>query len=300
MAEREMPSYNEQSNGRKSEMAIKKEFRSEMIPPEGSNEAAWWFAFREDRLLVYEDSSSIRIPCVVNFSDLGLAASSQHYLGLLDGRRCYAVELQDDVTAPTGMTFEGLRQVYDRVDEDLFWVAARAVQIVEWERTHRFCGRCGVRTESQGAERARKCPQCGLLHYPRLAPAIIVLVERGDKVLLARSRRFPPGMFSVLAGFVEPGESLEEAVVREVKEEIGISIRDLRYFGSQPWPFPHSLMIGFTAAYAGGEILIDTVELEDAGWFTADRLPPLPGKISIARKLIDWFVAKNTTSRRAE
>ena len=284
----------------KSEMAISKEFRPGMIPPEGTDEAAWWFAFREDKLLVHEDSFSIRIPCAVNFSDLGLAASSQHYLGLLDGRRCYAVELQDDLPAPRGMTYEGLRQVYDRVDEDLFWVAARAVQIVEWERTHRFCGRCGVRTEPRETERAKKCPQCGLLDFPRLSPAIIVLVERGDKVLMARSRRFPPGMFSVLAGFVEPGESLEETVAREVKEEVGISIRDLRYFASQPWPFPHSLMIGFTAAYAGGEILIDAAEIEEAGWFTADALPSLPGKISIARKLIDWFVAKNMTSRRAE
>ncbi len=281
-------------------MAMNKEFRSGIIPPEESHEAAWWFAFKEDRLLVYEDSTSLRIPSAVNFSDFGLAASSTHYLGLLDSRPCYAVELSDDVTAPEGMTFEGLRQVYDRVDEDLFWVAAQAVQIVEWERTHRFCGRCGVRTESRETERAKRCPQCGLLHFPRLAPAVIVLIERGDKVLMARSRRFPPGMFSVLAGFVEPGESLEEAVVREVKEEVGISIRDLRYFGSQPWPFPHSLMIGFTAAYAGGEISIDPAEIEEAGWFTADHLPPPPGKISIARKLIDWFVAKNQNSRRAD
>jgi NAD+ diphosphatase len=275
-------------------MSIKKEFTSGMVPAEEIDEPAWWFAFREDKLLVHGDSSSIRIPRAVNFSDLGLAAERQHYLGLLEGRRSYAVELRDEATAPGGMTFEGLRQVYDRVDENLFWVAARAVQIVEWGKTHRFCGRCGVPTESQGAERAMKCPQCGLLHFPRLSPAIIVLVEKGDEVLLARSRRFPTGMFSVLAGFVEPGESLEETVVREVKEEVGITLRDLRYFGSQPWPFPHSLMIGFTAAYAGGEISIDPAEIAEAGWFTVDSLPPLPGKISIARKLIDWFVTKHT------
>ena len=110
---------------------------------------------------------------------------------------------------------------------------------------------------------------------------------------MARSRHFAPGMYSVLAGFVEPGESLDEAVVREVKEEVGITVKDIRYFGSQSWPFPHSFMIGFTAIYAGGEILIDDTEIEDAGWFTADNLPPLPGKISIARKLIDWFIAKH-------
>jgi NAD+ diphosphatase len=193
---------------------------------------------------------------------------------------------------PAGMTFEGLREVYGRLDEDLFWIAARAVQVVDWDRTHQLCGRCGVPLKTSQTERAKECPQCGLLQFPRLTPAIIVLVERGNELLLARSRHFMPGMYSVLAGFVEPGESLEEAVVREVREEVGISVKDIKYFGSQPWPFPHSLMIGFVATYAGGKISLDDSEIEDAGWFTADRLPRIPGKISIARKLIDWFVDK--------
>jgi NAD+ diphosphatase len=148
--------------------------------------------------------------------------------------------------------------------------------------------------ELQEIERAKKCPNCGLLHFPRLAPAIIVAIERGDRLLMARSRRFTTGMYSVLAGFVEPGESLEETVAREVKEEVGISLKDIKYFGSQPWPFPHSLMIGFTATYASGEIVMDDSEIEDAGWFTVDSLPPLPGKISIARKLIDGFIEKHS------
>jgi NAD+ diphosphatase len=194
------------------------------------------------------------------------------------------------------MTFEGLRQVYGLLDEDLFWIAARAVQIVDWDRTHQFCGRCGLPLKIKTTDRAKECFQCGLLHFPRLAPAIIVLVERGDKLLLARSRHFMPGMYSVLAGFVEPGEPLEEAVVREVREEVGIEIKDIKYFGSQPWPFPHSLMIGFTATYASGEISPDDSEIEDAGWFTVDNLPRIPGKISIARKLIDWFMEKQGES----
>jgi NAD+ diphosphatase len=123
-----------------------------------------------------------------------------------------------------------------------------------------------------------------------------VLVERGHEMLLARARRFPTVMYSTLAGFVEPGETLEEAVVREVKEETGITVKDVRYFGSQPWPFPHSLMIGFTAAYEGGEITLEDEENIDARWFTIDNLPPLPGKISIARKLIDWFLEKQGRS----
>jgi NAD+ diphosphatase len=190
------------------------------------------------------------------------------------------------------MSFEGLRQVYGRLDEDLFWIATRAVQVVDWDRTHQFCGQCGTPTKTSLIERAKECPICGLLHFPRLSPAIIVLVERGHELLLARSRHFLPAMYSVLAGFVEPGETLEEAVVREVKEEVGLTVKEIKYFGSQPWPFPHSLMIGFTAKYASGEISLQDPEIEDAGWFTADNLPTIPGKISIARKLVDWFVER--------
>jgi NAD+ diphosphatase len=276
-----------------------KKFQASVVPPAERKGPAWWFAFQGNNLLVSEESSSISIPCLNDFSELGLPVKSQHYLGLLGDRYCYAVEVPEDAIPPAGKAFEGLRQVYGRLDEDLFWIAARAVQIVDWDRTHQFCGQCGARMELQKIERAKKCPQCGLLHFPRLAPAIIVAIERGDKLLMARSRRFAPGVYSVLAGFAEPGESLEEAVVREVKEEVSISIKDIRYFGSQPWPFPHSLMIGFTATYAGGEISIDETELEDAGWFTTDNLPPLPGRISIARKLIDWFITKRGIAQRA-
>ncbi len=193
---------------------------------------------------------------------------------------------------------EGLRQVYGRLDEDLFWLAARAIQIVDWDRTHQFCSRCGTPTVQRETERSKECPKCGQIHFPRLAPAVIVLIERGDQLLMARSRHFTPGVFSILAGFVEPGETLEEAVAREVKEESGILVKDIRYFGSQPWPFPHSLMIGFTAKYAGGEITLEDSELEAAGWYAVDNLPPQPGKISIARKLIDAFVEKQKINRR--
>ena len=186
-----------------------KEFVSGIVPSTEGKGPVLWFAFQGNNLLVSEESSSITIPCLNDFSELGLPVKSQHYLGLLEDRPCYAVELAEDVIPPAGMTFEGLRQVYGRLDEDLFWIAARAVQIVDWDRTHQFCGHCGVLMELQKIERAKKCPKCGLLHFPRLAPAIIVAIERGDKLLLARSRRFTTGMYSVLAGFVEPGESLE-------------------------------------------------------------------------------------------
>jgi NAD+ diphosphatase len=269
-----------------------KKFISGLLPPGEFSGPVWWFAFRESNLLVHREADTVTLPCTAELSDLGLAALESHYLGQIGEKGCYAVGLADDALPPSGMSFEGLRQIYGLLDEDLFWVATRAVQIVQWNRTHRFCGRCGLSLKMKTTERAKECPGCGLLHFPRLSPAVIVIVERGRELLLARSRHFAPGMYSVLAGFVEPGESLEEAVMREVEEEVGISVKDVKYFGSQPWPFPHSLMIGFTASYAGGEISRDDSEIEDAGWFSGDNLPSLPGKISIARKLIDWFLAK--------
>jgi NAD+ diphosphatase len=273
-------------------MADHRKFTSGIVPPEVQSDPAWWFVFRESKLLVVGGPSDVTLPCVFNITPLGLAPLREHYLGRLNHRPCFAAEVAEATIPPAGMAFDGLRQVYGRLDDDLFWIAARAVQIIDWDRNHQFCGRCGVPLRLKTDDRAKECPQCGLLHFPRLAPAIIVLVERGNQLLLARSRHFMPGMYSVLAGFVEPGESLEEAVVREVKEEVGIEIKAIKYFASQPWPFPHSLMIGFTATYASGEILPEDKEIEDAGWFTSDNLPRIPGKISIARKLIDSFLAK--------
>lgn len=167
------------------------------------------------------------------------------------------------------------------------------MQLVEWERTHRFCGRCATPTEPAMGERARRCPTCGLLAFPRLAPAIITLIERDDgRALLARGRTFPIPMYSCIAGFVEPGETLEQAVHREVREEVGVALDNVRYWASQPWPFPHSLMLGFTAEWAGGEIVIDEAEIVDAKWFSADDLPPIPPGISIARRLIDDWIER--------
>jgi NAD+ diphosphatase len=189
---------------------------------------------------------------------------------------------------------EGLRALYGRLPDAHFSIAGRAVQILLWDQTHRFCGRCGQPTVNAPAERAKLCPNCGLLSFPRLSPAVIMLVQRGDELLLARNKAFAGGFFSVLAGFVEPGESLEEAVAREVREEVGLELTDIRYFGSQPWPFPHSLMIGFTATYAAGEIRLQADEIAEAAWFSRQgELPLLPGKLSIARRLIDSFLDRS-------
>ena len=255
-------------------------------------ETALWFMFRKGRMLVYR-GEPIDVPQAVAPEDLGLDTLFRREIGTLGGQRCYAAELKPDTEPPEGMSFRDLRGLLIGADEGFFAMAGRAKQIVEWHETHRFCGRCGGETVPSSTELAKKCPRCGILFYPRLSPAVIVLVRRGDSVLLARSPGFPPGMYSVLAGFVEPGESIEEAISREVREEVGVEVENARYFGSQPWPFPHSLMIGFTADYAGGELRVEPTEIEDAGWFGVDDLPPLPPEISIARAMIDSFVAQH-------
>ncbi len=264
-------------------------FISAVTAPAGRVEAAYWFAFAGYKLLCNEESPEV-IPLLADFSELGLELVRQQYLGTMAGRPCFSVELARSVTAPPGMVLKSLRALFGRLDEDFFALAGRAVQIVDWDRTHQFCGRCGAKTISLETERAKQCPECKLLNYPRLSPSIIVLIKRGSELLLARSPHFPPGMYSVLAGFVEPGETLEQAVEREVLEEVGLTVKNITYFGSQPWPFPNSLMIGFTAEYAGGELQLDAAEIEEAGWFTAANLPAIPPRISIARRLIDAFV----------
>ncbi len=257
-------------------------------------EQAFWFAFKGDRLLVFEDGP-VRVPLAEEPEELNLDVTFRRETGSLDGHACWAVET--DSGAPEGMVYRDFRSFFG-VNEDFFRMAGRARQIVGWHATHRFCGRCGGETEPVPGELAKRCTRCGMMHYPRLSPAAIVLVEWGDHVLLARSPGFPKGLYSVLAGFVEPGESIEETVVREIREEVGIEVDNVTYFGSQPWPFPNSLMIGFTADYADGELSLDPAEIEDAGWYRADELPRLPPKTSIARAMIDDFEQRHGSDGR--
>jgi NAD+ diphosphatase len=257
-----------------------------------AREAALWFAFRGDGMLVFEDAP-VRVPLAGGTDELGLDILFRWEIGDLSGHACWAVEVGADARPPEGMVFEDLRGLFYRVDEDFFRMAGRARQIVGWHATYRFCGRCGGKTEPAPGELAMRCTRCRMMHYPRLSPAAIVLVRRGDRILLAHSPGFPQGLYSVLAGFVEPGESIEEAVVREVREEVGIEVTNVRYFGSQPWPFSNSLMIGFTADYTGGDLTLEPGEIEDAGWYTADDLPRLPPRVSIARTMIDDFVSQH-------
>jgi NAD+ diphosphatase len=260
-------------------------------------EVALWFAFCEDRLLVYRGGQA-NVPEAGSLEDLGLNAAFEQEIGFLEGRRCFAVDLPPATEPPEETMFRDLRGLWS-VDEDFFLMAGRAKQIVEWHRMHRFCGRDGTETVPGPTELAKQCPRCGMVFYPRLNPAVIVLVGRGDEVLLARSPGFPPGMYSVLAGFVEPGESIEETIKREIREEVGVEVGNLRYFGSQPWPFPNSLMIGFVADHMAGELKVDPEEIEDAGWYSVDNLPELPPRVSIARRMIEEFVAGHHGDQKA-
>jgi NAD+ diphosphatase len=269
---------------------MQSKFLPEVHPSSPVSAPAWWFAFAGNRLLVMEDDDRAGLPCLIDPDMVQMYAVRKHYLGMLAGRDCFAIELDTRTVVPEGMALHGLRGLYGRLDDDLFSIAGRAIQVLDWDRTHQFCGRCGTPTEDHPTERAKRCPRCGLSNYPRLSPAVIVLVRRDDEILLARAHNFAGAFYSTLAGFVEPGESLEDTVRREIMEEVGIEVDEIRYFGSQPWPFPNSLMIGFTARYAGGEITIDNNEIKDAAWFHRENLPRIPAKLSIARQLIDSYL----------
>jgi len=230
-----------------------------------------------------------------HYRALGLEADRVHAVGRHLGRDHVAVAI-DRADArkqlPPGLRAAGLRQWFGELNDVDLSIAMRAVQLLEWDRTHRYCGACGAPTALMPGERARHCPSCSLATYPRIAPAMMVMVTRGRHMLMGQGLHFPPGRYSALAGFVEAGETIEQAVVREVREEVGIEIRDLRYFGSQSWPFPHSLMIAFRAEWASGDIRIDPNELADAQWFEPEALPNVPPRLSIARALIDATLAE--------
>ncbi len=262
---------------------------------------AHWFVFRGDRLLVElgpasaAPSDDLRVPArpswarlpLQNHNTLGSERVRTLYLGRIGASDCWAAEVPESAPTPPGTGWEGLRTLFSVLDDAHFALAGRALQLLDWDRSHQFCGRCGGPTVAKAEERARTCPACGLSAYPRIAPAVMALVCRGREVLLGRSPHFPPGMYSALAGFVEPGETLEQCVEREVEEEVGVRVQRLRYFASQPWPFPHSLMIAFVCEWAGGKIRPREGEIEAARWFDVLQLPKIPSKISIARRLID-------------
>lgn len=250
-----------------------------------------WFIFNDGKLLIKNDPTGCHVPNAQDLEGIGFSPPQRYAFDAGGTRECFAAQWGNGLPVAGDFAFVPLRSLFGTLDDGIVMAAGLGSQLIHWDRTHRFCGRCGAKTGDKPDERAKVCLQCGLLNYPRISPAIIVAVIKDDCILLARNKRFKRSFYSVLAGFVELGETLEQCVAREVLEETGISVANLRYFGSQPWPFPDSLMVGFLADYAGGDIHIDGLEISDAGWFPRDSLPSIPPRLSIARKLIDWFVA---------
>ncbi len=251
------------------------------------------FVLRDQKLLVDMSTQPPAIPMQGTAEGMGLCFADGYHLGSRDGLDCHAFSVPILTEPPRGMDFLGLRKLFGVLDPGQYAMAVRAFALLNWDRTCQFCSACGSRLKRHAVILAKECDACGFTMFPRISPAVIVLVERGDKVLLARASRFTENLYSVLAGFAEPGEALEDVVKREIREEVGIEIKDIHYFGSQPWPYPDSLMIAFTATWAAGEIAVDNDEITEARWFTAADLPKIPDKVSIARWLIDWFIEKH-------
>lgn len=275
--------------------SIYKRYVPSVTPSHDPEARVYWFVFGGGKLLMNEAAEGLLLPYMTeeSLADLGVTLLRKQYLGTFDGDPCYSAETETeaaDEAVPAGYSYRALRTLYGSVEEDLFHLAGRACQIAAWDREHQYCGCCGKPTALSDNDRAKVCPACGTVSYPRISPAVITAILKGEQILLAHARHFQGNMYSIIAGFVEPGETLEDCVRREIMEEVGIKVRNIRYFGSQQWPFPNSLMIGFVADYDSGEIQVDGEEIVDAGWYGPDNLPVIPSEISIARKIIDWYV----------
>jgi NAD+ diphosphatase len=275
------------------------EFESLFHEPESPDRGeAWHFLFIDGRLPCISEQG---IPRPLTGDDLRWADIEirySHFMGRFRGRLCYAAHGKGQL--PEGYKLDGLHGWLGRVEPGVFYLAGRAQQLVEWHITHQYCGRCGEPMQDHPDERAKRCGACALVAYPRLSPSIIVLVHDGERMLLARNAQWPNGMFSTLAGFVEPGESIEQTVHREVLEEVGLRVRNIRYLGSQSWPFPNSLMLGFHAEYAGGEVVCQDGEIAEARFFGIDDLPNIPPPTAISRWLIDDFITTVRAARLAD
>jgi len=264
----------------------------------------FWFIFNNNNML-FSQKEPITVE-LISPSDIGIATTTPLYFGTIDEVDCWAAETLDSSQASDcrGETtvckngdfeFKNLRELYPLLGDDFFAIASRALQIARWYNSTKYCSSCAGELKDSETERAKICKSCSKIFYPVMSPAVIVAVTKENKILLAHNNAYPdPNRYSVLAGFVEPGESLEQTVAREIEEEVSIKVKNIKYYGSQSWPFSNSLMVGFTAEYDSGEIIVDGIEIGAANWFEASQLPNIPPQGSISRKLIDNFVKNNS------
>ena len=278
-------------------MILPSDFEPLWAAPETASQDGLWFVFHRSNLLVYTEHAAPMLPMPADVLSGGLEIDREgaRFVGMLRDTPVWTARTASD-RAPAGHGFENMRGLFNRLPDDLLAIGGRAVQMLEFDRTHRFCGACGTPSEIHEGGRSRKCPNCGETYYPKVSPAMMVLIKRdgpsGRELLMARSGRFARGMYSALAGFVEPSESIEECIHREAFEEVGVKVRNLQYFSSQGWPFPNSLMVAYVADYESGEIVPQEGEIEDARWFTLNDLPGLPHRLSIARRLISHVIGE--------
>jgi NAD+ diphosphatase len=271
------------------------------ITCKNSSERGLWFIFEKDNLLHFKKDNKIYIPEIISPSEIGVKTTEPLYLGKANSINCWAAKFvlcENNVQDCCGSAlfyFDNLRALFLEIGEDMFALAGRALQLINWHTAWKHCPSCSSKLGDCETERAKICTACSSIYYPVISPAIIVAVSKENKLLLAHNKNYPnKKRFSILAGFVEAGESLEQTVLREVKEEVGITVKNIKYFGSQSWPFPHSLMVGFTADYESGELLPDGAEIEHADWYSAGEFPEIPPHGSISRKLIDNFLKNNS------
>ena len=248
-----------------SRKSIYNRYRPAFKPDKKTNEHAYWFIFNSDKLLI-DHKNKNKLPFLKDLKDLNISLIRKHFLGTFDGHPCNCAEVSG-MNSLEGMVFMDLRSLYEILDQDLFLLAGRATQIVNWDKTHRFCGKCGNPTNTDDNEMAKICPECGFVSHTRLNPAVITAIIKNGNILMAKHSYGLKNRYSLIAGFIEAGKTLEEGVKREVMEEVGLKVKNIEYFGSQPWPFPNSLMIGFTANYESGEIKVDGKEILKAKWF---------------------------------
>lgn len=255
------------------------------ILPNGNNNGLW-FIWDNARILLIRQQLPNTPPDV--------PLTGYRFIGLADGIACHSAELIGP--GPADAEWQGMRALLPLLTPAQQQALSRARQFRLFDREHRFCSACAHPLETHHHDHGKYCPGCGQPAYPRLSPAMMVCIVRDRQILLARAPHFAPGIYSALAGFVEPGETLEQCVHRETMEEVGIRIHNLRYRQSQSWPFPHSLMLAFIAHYQSGEITPQAGEIEDAQWFDIDALPSLPLKASIAH----WLIHDAMSQIRAE
>lgn len=249
----------------------------------------WLIIKNNDILLLTQDHSLPKDADIASVKDNFL----RHFqLGKHEHIDYHCAEVDANLPIADHLYSLSLRRVIALFGLEKYNLFVKAFAVINWDKNHQHCGRCGSLTQHRASMYERVCPVCMLSFFPRISPSIIVLIRKGDHLLMARGPNFPPGIYGLIAGFVETGENLEDTIHREVKEEVGITVKNLSYFGSQAWPFPDSLIIAFMADYASGEISVDHDEIEHADWYRYDKLPGLPAvRISIASTMIDHFVA---------